>query len=181
MYANLKIGVKSVVLAGLLAVLIGCSTSPLRAPRVPSVTAEEIERITPKSTPNLPLAEIVKLAKNGMDDEQIIEKIKLSNSHYDLTPSQSLELSEQGVHAKVLDYIHTDWEIILRNTFADEINKRQKQAEEQKEQEQLMLMREYQFRYNQFYDPYFGFGFSPYRGGYWPNRRPFGPRLRHRR
>ncbi|MEQ1602022.1 MAG: hypothetical protein ABL885_09675 [Methylophilaceae bacterium] len=158
------------ILAALLMVLVGCATSPTK-PMPPAISIEELERILPKPAPNLALDEIVKLSKNKESAEQIIEKIKLSQSHYNLAPSQSLALSKQGVNAKVLDFIHADWEQVLRNSIAGEINKRQQLSEEQNKREQEMLLREYQMRYR-YYDP-FDYGYPPYWGGYPYYNRPY--------
>lgn len=169
-----------VIIAGLIGLLTGCATMSEQKPPVPPMTAQELERIAPKTAPNLPLEEIVKLSKSKTPPEQIIEKIKLSNSSYELAPSQTLALSKQGVSAQVLDYIHTDREQQVRKAIADEMNRRQQQADEQHRQEQERLMRDYQFRYNQFYDPYWGPGISPFWNGYWPYYRPYYYAPRHR-
>ena len=62
---------------------------------------DELERITPKPTPNLTLDDIVRLTKNGTSPDQIMAEIKASNSAYDLSPSQAVDLSKQSVDAKV--------------------------------------------------------------------------------
>jgi len=161
-------GMTGMALLVLLASMASCATRPPQEPQVQRISAEELERIMPKPVPNLTLDEIVQLSKQGATAEQIIEKIKASNSRYDLTPSQSLGLSKQGVDAKVLDYIYASREQALRDGFADEINKREKE----KKLERDKLKREYQSRYQPYYDPFWGYGYSPY----W--RHPFyGPRF----
>src|SRR5665647_596722 len=99
-----------------LILLSGCATTKTQQqePQVERISPEELERIMPKPAPNLTLDEITQLSKQGMTAEQIIEKIKDSNSRYDLTPSQAVELSKQGVDAKVLDYIYASREQALR-------------------------------------------------------------------
>lgn len=148
-------------------VLAGCATTAPQEPQIQRISPEELEQIMPKPVPNLTLDEIVRLSKEGSSPEQIIEKIKSSNSRYDLTPSQSVELSKQGVDAKVLDYMYAAREQALREGFADEINKREKE----KKLEQDKLKRDYQWRSQQYYDPFWGYGYSPY----WGYRPFYGP------
>lgn len=169
----LKTGVQYILVASLLMTLVNCAALPTQPQ---TVTAAELENILPKATPNLALNEIVKLSRNKVPAEQIIEQIKLTHSHYDLTPAQILDLSQQGVHTKILDYISSDWKQVLRDGIATEINKRQQLSEEQKKREQEKLWREYQMRYR-FNDP-FDFGYPFYRGGYpYFNQPYFGPRF----
>jgi hypothetical protein len=150
----------------LLLMLAGCATTPQQPPQIQRISPEELEQIIPKPVPNLTLEEIVHLSKNT-PPELLIEKIKASNSQYDLTPSQVVDLSKKGVDAKVLDYIHASREQALRDSFADEINKREKARLDEQEK----LKREYQLLYQQYYDPFWGYGCSPY----------FGPSFRYRR
>lgn len=150
----------------ILLTLSACATTQQQEPQVKRISPEELERIMPKPAPNVTLEEIVALSKQGTPADQIIEKIKASNSHYDLTPSQAVELSRQGVDAKVLDYIHQSRENALRDSFADEINKREKQ----KRDEQERLKREY--RAAPYYDPWWGY-WGP--GPYWRYRPYYGP------
>lgn len=155
-----SIGKLSLVLAIL--ILNNCATQGVQpAPKIDRISEEELQRILPKPVAKLSLDEIVRLSKSGLSATQIIEKIKLSDSYYDLTPSQSLLLSKQGVPSEVLDYMHASQEARLRNSVADEINKREKQKREAQE----ALRREQ--RNGQFYYPYWGFGgFGPY--GFYP-------------
>jgi len=90
------------------------------------ISEEELSRIMPQPLATLSLDDLVRLSKEGMTAAQIIEQIKSSNSMYDLTPSQSVLLSKQGVDSQILDYIHTSRELAVRNSIADEINKREK-------------------------------------------------------
>ena len=163
------IGIKLIALSAILTLLAGCASAPAQELQIQRISPEELERIMPKPLPNLTLEEIIQLSKQGMTAEQIIEKIKASNSRYDLTPSQSVELSKQGVDAKVLDYIYASREQALREGFADEINKREKE----KKLEQDKLKRDYQWRSQQYYDPFWGYGYSPY--WHWRHRPFYGP------
>lgn len=160
------------LLLGAALLLAGCATTPTQQPPVARISPEELERIMPKPVPNLSLDEIVSLSKANVPADQIIEKIKASNSHYDLTPSQAVDLSKRGVDGKVLDYIYQAREQAVREGFADEINKREKE----KVLEQEKLKRELRLRSQPYYyDPFYGP--SPY----WYRRPPFyGPSMYYR-
>lgn len=163
---------RALSLAMLMAALLltACATTQQQEPQVKRISPEELERIMPKPVPNLTLDEIVALSKQGTPPEQIIEKIKASNSRYDLTPSEVVRLTQQGVDPKVLDYIHKTHESALRENMADEINKREKQRQQELER----LEREYRLRQFHYYDPWWGY-WGP--GPYW--RYPYGSRFRY--
>ena len=150
--------------------LTACATTTQQEPQIERISPEELERIMPKPVPNVTLDEIVTLSKQGNSPEQIINRIKASNSRYDLTPSEIVRLTEQGVDPKVLDYMHQAHESALRENMADEINKREKQRQEDLEK----LEREYRLRSYPYYDPWWGY-FGP--GPYW--RYPYGPSFRY--
>ncbi len=143
----------------LLIMLSGCATTQPQTPQIQRISAEELERIMPQPLPNLSLSELVVLSNSGLSADEIIEKIKASGSRYDLSPSQALQLSKEGVDSKVLDYIHASREQALRDGVAEEINKR----EQQKQQELERIKREYQLRSYPYYHPYFGYGYYPWR------------------
>ena len=136
------------------------------------------DRLTPLATPTLSLEEIVTLSKQKMAADEVIEKIKASNSQYDLSASQIVELNKQGVEPKVLDYIQTEREKARLNSMADEINKREKAN---KEAQQKLKDQAWRNRYDPFYDPFYhpfyGYGFSPY----WHNQFYFRNHLYRRR
>lgn len=159
------------ILSGMLILLTACASAPPQAPQIRRISPEELERIMPRPVPNLSLDEIVRLSRNGVAPELIIEKIKTSNSRYDLTPSQVVDLSKRGVDARVLDYIHSSREQALRDGFADEINKREKAHSI----EQQKLRQEYELRSYPYYDPFWGYPYGPY-GGYPPF---YGPGFRY--
>ncbi len=151
--------------------MAGCATNQSEriseVPPIDRISDAELARIMLKPTAALGLDEIVKMSKDGVAAEQIIEKIKASNSYYDLTPSQAVQLSKQGVNPKVLDYIYESREAAQRNNIAEEINKRErakKNAERQLDRERNAY-------------PY-GYGYP-----YWGPQFYWGPSIyyRHRR
>lgn len=162
MSSNSFLGKHVAWLAALLLVA-GCASVPEQPPQIQRISPEELERLMPKPAPNLSLDEIVQLSQAKISAEQIIQKIKDSQSQYALTPSQILEMSQKGVDARVLDFIQASHEQAIRDNFAEEINKREKA----KLLEQEKLRREYQFR-RPYYDPYWGYPY-PY----------YGPRFRY--
>jgi hypothetical protein len=148
-------------------VVLGCATNGQQAQenfQIDRISEAELALILPQPIATLSLDDLVKLAREGNNSDQIIEKIKMSNSYYDLTPSQSIELNKQGVDNKVLDYIHASRELALRNNVADEINniEKRKRAEIEK-------LKRQQYFYDQFcgYGPY---GFYPYGYGAYGSR-----------
>ena len=152
-------------LIGLMVLISGCATTPYQEPQIARISAEELAMLTPAPVATLSLDEIVTMSKQKVPADDIIAKIKETNSQYALTPSQMVSLTSQGVDPKVLDYIHESREQVVRDSMAEEINKRE--LENQKEKQRLK--REYQLRYNSYsYHPYFGYGYSP-----WYRHRPF--------
>jgi hypothetical protein len=143
----------------LLMLVSGCATTQPQAPQIQRISPEELEQIMPKPVPNLSLNELVVLSNSGISADEIIERIKATDSRYELTPSQALQLSKEGVDSRVLDYIHASREQALRDGVAEEINKR----EQQKQQELERVKRDYQLRSYPYYYPYFGYGYYPWR------------------
>lgn len=147
---------KSLCIVGSMLLLAGCATSGYQAspPVIDRISAEELARIMPKAIATLSLDDVVRLTKEGNNADQIIDQIKISNSLYDLTPSQSVALSAQGVDNKVLDYMHTSRELALRNNLAEEINKR-----ERDKRAELDKLKKQMWQQQRFYDPYCHFGY----------------------
>ena len=150
--------------------IAGCASTPPQAPQIQRISPEELERIMPKPVPNLTLEEIVKLSNARVSAEEIIQKINDSQSQYNLSPAQILDLSQKGVDMRVLEHIQAVHEQALRDNFAEEIQKRDKE----KLLEQEKLKREYQMRYP-YYDPFWGYP----RWGY-PRPYYYGPGMYYR-
>lgn len=150
------------VLCGL--VLAGCAGAPSREspPQIQRISAEELERLLPRPDPNLTYDELVRLSHEGLTPEALIEKIRQSNSSYALTPSQTIDLHRQGVDAKVLDAMAAAREQALRDGFADELNKRDREHQVVVER----LRREVRYQpcyYDPFWAPYPPYWRYPYR------------------
>lgn len=144
------------------------NNAAVEGPRIERISAEELARLAPKPVAKLSLDDLVSLSSEGKSADDIIAQIRATDSTYELTPSQSVDLSRNGVDAKVLDYIHDSREAALMNHLAEEINRReqQKQAEVAKLKNRL--------RQQRYYDPYCRgyYGLMPY--GYGGYGRRFG-------
>jgi hypothetical protein len=154
----------------LLALLIvACASSGPRYGNVERISPEEMAKILPPPIATLTLDEIVTDSNQGKTADEIIAKIKASSSRYELTPSQSLALSQKGVNLKVLDYMHQSNEAAKQNAIADEINKREKAkriAQDRLEQEREFMRDSY---YDSFWGPRFGGIYGPYGYPYYGN------------
>ena len=159
-------------------ILSGCASTGTQAGKVERITPEQLAKLIPPAVATISTDEIIADSKAGKSSEDIIAKIKNSNSRYELTSSQVLDLNKQGVGAKVLDYIQQSNELAKQNAIADEMNKREKEKVAAKKQ----LQRERTFNNNQYYDPFWGSSFGGYygRGFYGPGLiGPIGPAGRY--
>lgn len=128
--------------------------------KIERISDQELEQLLPKPVPNLALAELVELSKSGMPADELIDKIKQSGTRYALTPSQAIELNKQGVDSKVLDYLYDAQQQAFRDSFADDINRRE--VEHRKQMDQLMQELR---RRPYYYDPFWPY--HPYWHGGW--------------
>ena len=163
--------------------LSSCASTGARQAELERITPEQLAKILPPPVATVRLDEIVAESKAGKTSDEIIAKIKASNSRYELTPTQTLDLNKQGVDVKVLDYMHQSNELAKQNAIADEMNKREQQkrvAQKQLQRERALSQSYYNDYYDSpFYNPYFNYGYNPYFG----NRFFWGPSFyyRHRR
>lgn len=150
--------------------LSACASQPqqISNPVIDRLTPEELARIIPQPVEKLSLDDIVRMSKQGDTPAQIIAHIQETDAMYDLSPSQSLALSRDGVDSKVLDYIHKRRALALQNNLADEINRRERQK-----QAEINQLRNRVWQQQRYYDPFCGysrfgrFGYSPFAfGGY---------------
>ncbi|MES2499355.1 MAG: hypothetical protein V4570_02375 [Pseudomonadota bacterium] len=168
------------VLSNALALIFACvlisgcaSTGPQQA-KIERITPEDLAKLIPPAVATVSLDEIVSDSKQNKTPDEIIAKIKASNSRYELTPAQTLNLNKQGVDSKVLDYIHQSNELAKQNAIADEMNKR---IVERAEAEKL-LKRERDFARGGFYDPFWGPRYGGFYGSpYFGYGRGFGGRF----
>jgi hypothetical protein len=150
--------------------LSACASTGTQQSKVERITPEELAKLMPPAVATVSLDEIVADSKAGKTPDEIIEKIKTSNSRYELTSTQVLDLNKRGVDAKVLDYIQQSNELAKQNAIADELNKRQKETLAA----QKILKRERDIARDQlYYDPFWGPRFGAFYG------RPYYGPYRH--
>jgi hypothetical protein len=151
-----------------LLVLSGCASTGAQQAKVDRITPEELAKLIPPPVAIVTLDEIVADSKIGKTPDEIIAKIKGSNSRYELTSTQMLDLNKKGVDAKVLDYIQQSNELAKQNAIADEMNKREqeKRAAQKQLQRERALAQSYYYDYfdGPFYNPYYHYGYGPYYG-----------------
>ena len=179
----LKVGL---MLSTALFTLSGCAINAVKQTEIERITPEQLAKIMPPPVATITLDEIVNDSKAGKSSDEIIAKIKASNSRYELTPTQTLDLSKKGVDTKVLDYMQQSNELAKQNAIADEMNKRTRE----RAAAEKILKRERDLARDRYYDPFFGsrFGprFGPRFGGFYGNPylgNPYygyGPRFGHR-
>ena len=155
------------IVSALFIMLTGCATTGGEAPgQVARITPEELAKLLPPAVATVTLDELVKDSKQGKTPDEIISKIKESDSRYELSSSQVLDLNKQGVDVKVLDYIQQHNELAKQNAIAAEMNRRQKESaavQQQLNQERLARHR--------YYDPFWG----PRHHLFYRHRIPIGP------
>lgn len=160
-------------------ILIACVSNSQRSEdssqKIDRISEDELSRIMPNPVAVLSLDDLVRLTKEHLTADEIIEKIRNSNSFYDLTPSQVVDLNKQGIDSKVLDYIHSSRELALRNNVANEINQREKikRAEVNKLRRQQWLQQQ-----QRLYAPACGYGYFGHPYGYGSFGSHFGYRAR---
>ena len=146
-----------------IAVLSGCATSGTqnKQAQIDRITPEDLAKLMPPAVATLSLDDIIKSSKQGKTADEIIAQIKTSQSRYDLSPTQVLDLNKKGVDARVLDYMQQSNELAKQNAMADEINKRAKE----RAIAEKMLKRERDAARDRYYDPFWGSRFGGFYGG----------------
>lgn len=167
--------IKAVIAISLLFLMVsGCaSTGDSRLGQVERITPEALAQLLPPPIATFTLDEIVSDSKQGEAPDEIIAKIKESGSHYELSPTQVLDLHRQGVDAKVLDYIQQSNELAKQNAIADEFNRREKEKAEIQKQLQHERLRHYRY-YDPFWRPSYHFFYGHPIHGYYGRGSRFG-------
>ena len=148
------------VLVASLLILSACASTGTQQSKVERITPQELAKLIPPPVATVSLDEIVTDSKAGKSADDIIAKIKNSNSRYELSSTQVLDLNKQGVDAKVLDYIQQSNELAKQNAIAEEMNKREQEKNAAKKQ----LQRERALNNNRYYDPFWGSRFGGFYG-----------------
>lgn len=78
--------------------------SQINKPGQPAETAQPVTVATQAQNPNqMTIQQVVDLAKQGVNEDVIIDKIRMSNSKFSLTADDLQYLKQQGVSQKVID------------------------------------------------------------------------------
>ena len=151
-----------------LVLLAGCASTGSQQSKLERITPEQLAKLLPPPVATVALSEIVADSKAGKTTDEIITKIKTSNSRYELTTAQTLDLSKQGVDVKVLDYMRQSNELAKQNAIADEMNKREQEkrsAQKQLQRERALAQSYYNDYFDSpFYNPYYHYGYGSYYG-----------------
>lgn len=154
--------------------LVGCAANSVQPPKIERISAEELEKLMPAPAANLTLEQIVEMSQHGMAPDEIIAKIRASQSGYVLIPSQVIDLAGRGVSPKVLDYIHVAHEEALRDSCADEINRRDQVCRDKLDAVEQQLLTWSCPCAGGYWGPYWGPYWAPYPPGYYRYwRRPY--------
>jgi hypothetical protein len=159
-----------------LSMLSACATTgTTKQAEVERITPEELAKLLPPPVAIVTLDEIVLDSKAGKTADEIIAKITASNSRYELSSVQVLDLNKQGVDIRVIDYIQQSNELAKQNAIADEMNKR---AQERRDAEKVLKRERDIARSQYYYDPFWGPRFGAFYGRpyYGPYRRYHGSR-----
>jgi len=119
----------------------------------------------------LPLAELVRLSKEGVAAQALVARIRETGSRYDLRASEMIALHAQGVSAEVLDYIQSAREHDVRDRMAEEINQREQRHAGELRREQELQSRLHDC--DRWWPGYPGYGWDypypmrPFGGFYW--------------
>ena len=125
----------SILVCIILAMLTGCaSVGRSKLGQIERITPEELSQLLPSPIATYTLDDMVVDAKHNKTSGEIIAKIEESESRYELTFTQVLNLNKQGVDTKVLDYIQERNDLAKQNGIADEMNRRQQESAEIKRQ-----------------------------------------------
>lgn len=128
----------------------------------------ELASMMPKPVSQLNYESLLALAKSGSTPAQMIEKLKETDTSFDLTPQQVLNLHQAGIDVSVLEYLHTSRQKTTQNNIADTVAEHDKTKNEEIATLKKQLQRE---RLNNAYvDPFCRFGY-PYPYGWGPRFR----------
>lgn len=150
--------------------LVGCASvqEKPQAQVIDRLTEEQLASMMPKPVSQLNYESLLALAKSGSTPAQMIEKLKETDTSFDLTPQQVLSLHKSGIDVSVLEYLHTSRQKATQNNIANTVAEHDKTKNEEI---QLLKKRLQQERMNSsFGDPFCRFGY-PYPFGWGPGFR----------
>ncbi len=138
--------------------LAGCAAGLERDgrgnPKIERLTEEALARL-PAPEPKLTAENLVRLSREGMPPEKIIERFQATHSRLGIPRSEIMELGKQGVDRKVLDYVGESEERARQTDVAESLARR--------DAEQAQLEEQRRELYRHYFNPYWPY--PPYWGG----------------
>lgn len=103
--------------------LVGCASvqEKPQAQVIDRLTEEQLASMMPKPVSQLNYESLLALAKSGSTPAQMIEKLKETDTSFDLTPQQVLSLHKSGIDVSVLEYLHTSRQKATQNNIANTV------------------------------------------------------------
>lgn len=150
--------------------LVGCANvqEKPQAQVIDRLSEEQLASMMPKPVSQLNYESLLTLAKSGLTPAQMIDKLKETDTSFDLTPQQVLSLHQAGIDVSVLEYLHTSRQKATQNNIANTVAEHDKT----KGDEILLLKKRLQQERlnNSFGDPFCHYGY-PYPYGWGPRIR----------
>jgi hypothetical protein len=160
---------KIFIVIGLLG-LVGCANVQEKPQTqvIDRLSEEQLASMMPQPVSQLNYESLLALAKSGSTPAQMIEKLKETDTSFDLTPQQVLSLHQAGIDISVLEYLHTSRQKAMQNNIANTVAEHDKTKNDEIF---LLKKRLQQERLNNSYvDPFCRFGY-PYPYGWGPRVR----------
>ena len=139
--------------------LAACAMAPERDargnPKIERLSEEALARL-PAPESKLSAEDLVRLTREGMPPEKIIEKFQATHSRLGMPRSEIMELGKQGVDRRVLDYATEAEERARQTDLAEAFARRDAEQARLREEE----------RRRELYHTYPAWPYPPYWGGY---------------
>jgi hypothetical protein len=125
----------------LLLIFAGCSAVPERDapgnPKIERLSEDALARL-PAPEPKLTAEDLVRLSREAMPAEKIIERFQATHSRLKMPRSEIMELAKQGVDRKVLDYLAEAEERARQTDVAESLARAEaRQAREEEQRREL--------------------------------------------
>jgi len=138
--------------------LAGCATAPERDargnPKIERLPEEALARL-PGPELKLTAQDLVRLTREGIPPEKIIERFQATHSRLGMPASEIMELGKQGVDRKVLDHV-AEAEERARQTDVAEALARRDAAEARRREDEERRRNLYRYYTPPYWPPYWG-------------------------
>lgn len=160
--------IRALLIAVAIYTLAACASTvgerdALGNPKLDRLSAEQVARLGPAHPRKLSVDDIVRLSREGVPPQQIIDRYYHSGTRLKLKDAQLTELRQRGVDQRVVDYI------VQAEIQAETTDRITAQADrEASERARRELERSYRY-YDPWWEPYYGWGprVYPYFGYGW--------------